>query len=259
MNEHFDQALVAKLWRQIVVLLIGSAWLAVASVDARRVSAANDMEARSKVVATVNGVPIFQADVDRTVVASGKRDHPRLRQSLKLRLIAWELLRQAAARSACGEVGTDAPQCLRSEVNIDVMQRFVRDAIRSRLVTDEHVMYRLDLDLQHLKVMFRQSLAIVRSGNDCRGLAPASATGLPDASAITTAQTASIFSIDGLCVDLIAGEHVLLGPNAMSQRLRPPLETLQDEIRRRLAMRRLDEAIRTLVDTLMLRADVKEW
>ncbi|HEV3104994.1 MAG TPA: hypothetical protein VGZ01_04835 [Trinickia sp.] len=55
--------------------------------------------AAARPVATVNGIPIAQASLDAALAASGQCDSPALRRELKLRLIAREVLRQAAMRT----------------------------------------------------------------------------------------------------------------------------------------------------------------
>jgi hypothetical protein len=49
-------------------------------------------------IATVNGIPISQGALDTALAASGQCDSAALRRELKRRLIAWEVLRQAAMR-----------------------------------------------------------------------------------------------------------------------------------------------------------------
>jgi parvulin-like peptidyl-prolyl isomerase len=90
-------------------------------------------------VASVNGAPITLAQLDDAIRTSGKPDSAGLRQTLKQRLIARELLRQRA--EAEHYEGQPAVQAARIDAEIKL---YLNDHAKPAPVTDEQVRGRYD-------------------------------------------------------------------------------------------------------------------
>ncbi|KVR38198.1 peptidylprolyl isomerase [Burkholderia ubonensis] len=97
----------------------------------------------SGAIATVDGAPITQAEVDAVMQASKQPDTPQLRQMVKNQLITQTLIRQAAEKAGYGskpEVQT-AMQVAKSNAET---QLFLRDNVKPAPVTDAQVKARYD-------------------------------------------------------------------------------------------------------------------
>lgn len=101
------------------------------------------------VVARVNGVAITQASLDAALAASGQRDSAALRHELKRRLIAWELLRQAAAKAqqsapeaGAGPADASAPHAEEGVLGAHEIGSYLRAAVHPAAVTDADVRLR---------------------------------------------------------------------------------------------------------------------
>ena len=94
-------------------------------------------------VATVNGVAIGDAQLDRIVQQSSLPDTPPLRTAFKNQLIARELFLQEARKKNLASV--PEVQAASAEVRDNLMvQKYLRDAIKPAPVTDEQVKARYD-------------------------------------------------------------------------------------------------------------------
>jgi peptidyl-prolyl cis-trans isomerase C len=93
----------------------------------------------SAIVATVNGRPITQADLDNAVAASGNRDTAALRLAVKHRLIALELLRQAAAKFNYTHARLATQQAPETDRERVAIQLYLHDAVRPAPVADADV------------------------------------------------------------------------------------------------------------------------
>ncbi|TKC81508.1 hypothetical protein FAZ69_28085 [Trinickia terrae] len=101
-----------------------------------RVSESPSRPVLSEAIAMVNGTPVTQAELAAAVAKSGEPDTPGLRRTLKYRLIACELLWQAAQRRY-GEAAAGEAQ---SSVQVDTaIKRYLRDEVRPAAVTDADV------------------------------------------------------------------------------------------------------------------------
>lgn len=94
-------------------------------------------------VATVNGVPITQADVDAMLRASGQPDSPEIRQAIKNRLITRVLVQQAAEKANYADKPEVKAAVQQAKANAEV-QLYLRDNVKPEPVTDEQVKARYD-------------------------------------------------------------------------------------------------------------------
>lgn len=134
---------VTRIVTGILCALIATASIGVAPAHDARGAIAPD--AGAHVVASVNGVAITTAALDDAVRASGRRDSPALRHELKQKLIAWELLRQAATKaqrvSAPGTDSTvpnpDLASCSAHEIG-----SYLREVVHPAAVTEADIRLR---------------------------------------------------------------------------------------------------------------------
>lgn len=94
-------------------------------------------------VATVNGTPITQADVDTLLRASGQPDSPQIRQAIKNQLITRVLVRQAAEKANYADKPEVKAAMQQAKVTAEV-QLYLRDNVKPEPVTDEQVKARYD-------------------------------------------------------------------------------------------------------------------
>lgn len=94
-------------------------------------------------VATVNGTPITQADVDTLLRASGQPDSPQVRQAIKNQLITRVLVQQAAEKANYGDKPEVKAAVQQAKVTAEV-QLYLRDNVKPEPVTDEQVKARYD-------------------------------------------------------------------------------------------------------------------
>ncbi|ENZ77775.1 MAG: peptidyl-prolyl cis-trans isomerase [Pseudomonadota bacterium] len=98
----------------------------------------------ASVVATVNGTPITQAQLDRAVAQTGAGANPNVVQALKQQLIARELFRQQAAKNPAYEKQPAVQQAVKEAHDAAITQLWLKDNIRPSPVTDEQVKARYD-------------------------------------------------------------------------------------------------------------------
>ena len=94
-------------------------------------------------IASVNGVPILQAQVDEAVRASKAPDTPALRAALKNQLIARELFRQAALKQHY-DTKPQVVAAVEQAKALAMTQAYLRDQIKPAPVTDADVKARYD-------------------------------------------------------------------------------------------------------------------
>ena len=94
-------------------------------------------------VATVNGTPITQADVDALLRASGQPDSPQIRQAIKNQLITRVLVQQAAEKANYADRPEVKAAVQQAKANAEV-QLYLRDNVKPEPVTDEQVKARYD-------------------------------------------------------------------------------------------------------------------
>ncbi|WP_341316323.1 peptidylprolyl isomerase [Paraburkholderia sp. IMGN_8] len=203
----------------------------------------------SAVVASVNGRYITQSDLDNAVAESRERDTVVLRRTLKHRLIALELLRQAAGKRHYATTGLIAQHTPQAVQTIAAIRLYVRDAVRPEPVTDADVRARYWRIVSSLPAM-TQGPAI-----------PAPAAG-PAATDMPHPITASVtgFFADGVPVTsvTVGGGNGLFALDAITSVQIPSFGALQDSIRQQLETERLNEAIRAVVENLMEQARINE-
>lgn len=96
------------------------------------------------VVATVNGTPITQAQLDRAVAQSGVTANANVIQALKQQLIARELFRQQAAKNPAYDKLPAVQQAVKDTHDAAITQAWLKDNIKPAPVTDEQVKARYD-------------------------------------------------------------------------------------------------------------------
>ncbi|MCA8107965.1 peptidyl-prolyl cis-trans isomerase [Burkholderia sp. BCCIQ04A] len=135
-------------------------------------------------IASVNGVPIPQAQVDEAVRASKAPDTPALRAALKNQLIARELFRQAALKQHY-DTKPQVVAAVEQAKALAMTQAYLRDQIKPAPVTDADVKARYDAVVATLGEneykpsviavndadTARQILARLKKGEDFGGLA----------------------------------------------------------------------------------------
>ncbi|KVH57111.1 peptidylprolyl isomerase [Burkholderia sp. MSMB1072] len=94
-------------------------------------------------VATVNGTPITQTDVDTLLRASGQPDSPQIRQAIKNQLITRVLVQQAAEKANYADKPEVKAAMQQAKVTAEV-QLYLRDNVKPEPVTDEQVKARYD-------------------------------------------------------------------------------------------------------------------
>ncbi|WP_107310656.1 peptidylprolyl isomerase [Burkholderia metallica] len=94
-------------------------------------------------VATVNGTPITQADVDALLRASGQPDSPQIRQAIKNQLITRVLVQQAAEKANYADRPEVKAAVQQAKANAEV-QLYLRENVKPEPVTDEQVKARYD-------------------------------------------------------------------------------------------------------------------
>jgi hypothetical protein len=82
------------------------------------------------VVATVNGTPITQTQLDRAVAQSGVGANPNVTQALKQQLIARELFRQQAAKNPAYDKQPAVQQAVKEAHDVAVTQAWLKDNIK---------------------------------------------------------------------------------------------------------------------------------
>lgn len=96
------------------------------------------------VIATVNGTPITQEQLDRVIAQSGVQANPQIAQALKQQLIARELFRQQAAKNPAYEKLPVVKQAMQEAHDVAITQVWLKDNIKPAPVTDEQVKARYD-------------------------------------------------------------------------------------------------------------------
>lgn len=96
------------------------------------------------VVATVNGTPITQAQLDRAVAQSGLAANPNVVQALKQQLVARELFRQQAAKNPAYDKLAAVQQAVKETHDAAITQAWLKDNIKPAPVTDAQVKARYD-------------------------------------------------------------------------------------------------------------------
>ncbi|BFG81378.1 hypothetical protein PTKU46_94120 [Paraburkholderia terrae] len=231
----------------------------------------------SAVVATVNDEIITQADLDNAVAVSGARDTTVLRRTLRHRLIAMELLRQAAEKPR--HVNATRPIRRASEANgtIEVIRQYLRDAVRPSAVTEADVRARYAQVIKSLEKSTQRSavsaetadrpLMAGRPTSFERGAGPARDSVTSQAngevrqnvSRSINPSTPVSFANSAPHTPATAGnDQGLREPGATGDGQTLSFDTLRDSIRSQLETERLDEAIRTVVDDLMTQAEISE-
>ncbi|WP_193101897.1 peptidyl-prolyl cis-trans isomerase [Burkholderia sp. Z1] len=94
-------------------------------------------------VATVNGAPITQADVDAMLRASGQPDSPQIRDAIKQQLITRVLIQQAAEKANYADKPEVKAAMQQAKASAEV-QLYVRDNLKPEPVTDAQVKARYD-------------------------------------------------------------------------------------------------------------------
>ncbi|KML62596.1 peptidylprolyl isomerase [Burkholderia cepacia] len=94
-------------------------------------------------VATVNGAPITQADVDAMLRASGQPDSPQIRDTIKQQLITRVLIQQAAEKANYADKPEVKAAMQQAKASAEV-QLYVRDNLKPEPVTDAQVKARYD-------------------------------------------------------------------------------------------------------------------
>ncbi|KVU91695.1 peptidylprolyl isomerase [Burkholderia ubonensis] len=94
-------------------------------------------------VATVNGTPITQAEVDAVLRASRQPDTPQLRQAIKNQLIARVLIQQAADKANYGTKPEVQAAMQVAKANAET-QLYLKDNVKPAPVTDSDIKARYD-------------------------------------------------------------------------------------------------------------------
>ncbi|EML1597066.1 peptidyl-prolyl cis-trans isomerase [Burkholderia cenocepacia] len=97
----------------------------------------------AETVATVNGTPITQADVDTLLRASGQPDSPQIRQAIKNQLITRVLVQQAAEKANYADK-PEVKAAMQQAKGTAEVQLYLRDHVKPEPVTDEQVKARYD-------------------------------------------------------------------------------------------------------------------
>ncbi|MHA6839074.1 peptidyl-prolyl cis-trans isomerase [Ralstonia pseudosolanacearum] len=96
------------------------------------------------VIATVNGMPITQEQLDRVIAQSGAQANPQIAQALKQQLIARELFRQQAAKNPAYDKLPAVKQAMQEAHDAVITQAWLKDNIKPAPITEEQVKARYD-------------------------------------------------------------------------------------------------------------------
>ncbi|AXF06401.1 peptidylprolyl isomerase (plasmid) [Paraburkholderia hospita] len=231
----------------------------------------------SVIVATVNDEIITQADLDNAVAVSGARDTTVLRRTLRHRLIAMELLRQAAEKPRHVNATRGIRRASEASGIIEVIRQYLRDTVRPSAVTEADVWARYAQVIKSLETSTQRStvsaetadrlLTAGRLTSFARRAAPDRDSVAPQANSEVRRNVSPpvnpstpVSFADGTpgTPTTPGNEWGLREPDATGDRQIPSYDTLRDSIRTQLETERLDEAIRTVVDDLMTEADISE-
>ncbi|KVQ71429.1 peptidylprolyl isomerase [Burkholderia multivorans] len=114
------------------------------------------------IVATVNGTPITQAEIDTILRASRQPDTPQLRQAIKNELITRVLIQQAAEKANYGDK-PEVQAAMQAAKTIAETQLYLKDNVKPELVTDAQVKARYDAIVASLgKDEYKPRLIVVR-------------------------------------------------------------------------------------------------
>jgi peptidyl-prolyl cis-trans isomerase C len=259
-----------------------------ASVAASRCNAAGARKKLSPaVVATVNHIRITRTDIDDAVAASGERDTIALRRTLKHRLIALELLRQAAAELHYTNAEQAMHQATPVERTIVAIQLYLRDTVRPAPVSERDIETRYRLIANSLSVLTQEreicfrakaspATAIRPQRYAFRAVAehdrtprcdrlhawlwPSSGEEGTESVPLSTAGQAAEIPMKCPCTWPISVRDGGggFGVDAMTAPDTPGLLALRDGIRRQLETERFNQAVHTLVESLMKRASIVE-
>ncbi|EUC12089.1 hypothetical protein PMI06_008868 [Burkholderia sp. BT03] len=231
----------------------------------------------SAVVATVNDEIITQADLDNAVAVSGAHDTTVLRRTLRHRLIAMELLRQAAEKPRHVNVTRGIRRASEASGTIEVIRQYLRDAVRPSAVTEADVWARYAQVIKSLEASTQRSTVSAetadrpltagrltsfarRAAADLDSVAPqANSEVRQNVSPSINPSTPVSFANSAPHTPATPGnDQGLRESGATGDTQIPSFETLRDSIRTQLETERLDEAFRTIVDNLMAKADISE-
>ncbi|MGN4068070.1 foldase protein PrsA [Burkholderia gladioli] len=113
-------------------------------------------------VATVNGTPITEAEVDAVLKASRQGDTPQIRQVIKNQLITRVLIQQAAEKAGYGDKPEVQTAMQIAKTNAE-MQLYLKDNVKPAPVTDAEVKARYEEIVASLgKDEFKPRLIVVK-------------------------------------------------------------------------------------------------
>ena len=113
-------------------------------------------------VATVNGTPITQTEVDAVLKASRQSDTPQIRQAIKNQLITRVLIQQAAEKANYGSKPEVQTAMQVAKANAET-QLYMKDNVKPAAVTDAQVKARYDEIVASLgKDEFKPRLIVVK-------------------------------------------------------------------------------------------------
>jgi len=95
-------------------------------------------------VASINGVPITEAQLSRAVQQSGLPDSPQLRAVMKTQLIARELFRQEASKKKELATSAETKAAIAEARDNAMIQQYIRAAIKPNPITDAQIKARFD-------------------------------------------------------------------------------------------------------------------
>ncbi|CRY44820.1 peptidyl-prolyl cis-trans isomerase [Burkholderia pseudomallei] len=126
-------------WKSFIAAL--ALYLGMACVAQAQTAASSTASAGA--VATVNGTPITQAEIDAVLRASRQPDTPQVRQAIKNQLIARVLIQQAAEKANYGSKPEVQAAMQVAKANA-ATQLYLKDNVKPAPVTDADIKARYD-------------------------------------------------------------------------------------------------------------------
>lgn len=195
----------------------------------------------SAIVATVNHIAITEADVDQALANAGTTESGALRQSVKYRLIALELMRQAAHRLHRGDLVAANGHTTKKGRALAAIRKYLRDTVRPAPVSDVEVeaRYRVLVNIANALALQDTNLDVFACATTARALDP-------------VVKISPLALTSSLARDTCTRSRYFIAPGRG-----PGFVASRACIRQQLEAQRFDEAVRAFADKLMLGAEIE--
>ncbi|WP_455289980.1 peptidyl-prolyl cis-trans isomerase [Cupriavidus necator] len=245
------------------------------------------------VVATVNNTPIYRAQVDEAVKVTGLADSPTLRQAIIDRLIARELIRQAAQREAFDKKPEVQQLIAQAKTAIET-EAYLQAKLKASVIPEQEVRNRYNTLVGAVgKDEFKAKIMTLKNAEEAtathrrvtngesfdaivdelRRKDPKSLNGeLPWVSfklpleegktngyPLALAQTISKLQAGEVASPLLMdGDYYIVKVEQKRPTQIPAFETIKDELQRQMEMQQYQQALQTHVEQLRKQATIQQ-